>query len=123
MTEEKLQIAISQYIKLQYPDVIFTSESSGLRLTINQAVTLKKCRSGSALPDLWIMEARKGYHACLLELKKEGTAVFKKNGELRKTKHLAEQEKVHHRLKNKGYFCAFVVGFDNAKAIVDYYLG
>jgi len=121
--EQKIQIAISQYIKTQYPDVIFTSESSGLRLSIAQAVILKKCRSCRALPDLWILEAKRGYHACLIELKKENAKIYKKNGELKKDKHLAEQEEIQHRLSQKGYFCQFAVGFDEAKQIVDYYLG
>lgn len=122
-TEQNLQVAISQYIKLQYPDVIFTSESSGIRLSVGQAVMIKKCRNPSkALPDLWILEAKKGYHACLIELKREGTKIYKRNGDLLRDKHLAEQEEVQHRLKNKGYFCEFAVGFDEAKSIVDYYL-
>ena len=121
-SEQNLQVSISQYIKLKYPDIIFTSESGGLRLSISQAVLLKKCRSCKALPDLWILEARKGYHGCLLELKKEGTKLYKKNGDLKKDKHIAEQEEIQHRLRNKGYFCEFAVGFDEARSIVDYYL-
>lgn len=121
-TEENLQIEICEYIKLAYPDVIFTSESSGVRLSIAQAVTLKRTRSCKALPDLWILEAKKGYHACFIELKSEGNKIYKKNGDLKKEKHLAEQEQIQHRLRNKGYFCEFAVGFDEAKSIVDYYL-
>ena len=41
------------------------------------------------------------------------------NGELKKDKHLAEQEEIQHRLSQKGYFCQFAVGFDEAKQIVD----
>ena len=41
---------------------------------------------------------------------------------MRKDKHLQEQENILHRLKQKGYFAEFVVGFDQAKAIIDYYM-
>jgi hypothetical protein len=121
--ETNLHIAIANYIKLQYPNVIFTSESSGIRLSIGQATQLKRMRSSAGLPDLWLLEPRKGYHACLLELKKEGTTIYKKNGELRKDKHLEEQEKILSKLQEKGYFAKFVVGFNDAKAVVDFYLG
>jgi len=122
-TETNLHIAIANYIKLQYPSVIFTSESSGIRLSIGQATQIKKMRSSAGLPDLWLLEPRKGYHACLLELKREGTDIYKKNGDLRKNKHLSEQEEILHRLQEKGFFAKFVVGFDDAKAVVDFYLG
>lgn len=122
-TETNLHIAIANYIKLQYPSVIFTSESSGIRLSIGQATQIKKMRSSAGLPDLWLLEPRKGYHSCLLELKREGTVIYKKNGDLRKDKHLAEQEDILHRLQEKGFFAKFVVGFDDAKAVVDFYLG
>ena len=121
--ETNLHIAIAKYIKLQYPNVIFTSESSGIRLSIGQATQLKKMRSSAGLPDLWILEPRKGYHACLLELKREGTTIYKKNGDLRKDKHLEEQEEILHQLQEKGYFAKFVVGFEDAKEVVDFYLG
>ena len=106
-TETNLHIAIANYIKLQYPSVIFTSESSGIRLSIGQATQIKKMRSSAGLPDLWLLEPRKGYHACLLELKREGTDI----------------EEILHRLQEKGFFAKFVVGFDDAKAVVDFYLG
>jgi len=54
-SEENLQIAISSYLKYQYPDVIFTSESSGIRLTIGQATKAKKQRSKHKLPDMIIL--------------------------------------------------------------------
>tara|TARA_Y100001937_G_C7109226_1_gene326695 strand:- start:913 stop:1290 length:378 start_codon:yes stop_codon:yes gene_type:complete len=122
-TEEKTHIAICQYIKLQYPNVLFSSESSGLRVTISQAKRLKAMRSCSGLPDIMIFEPRKSYYGLFLEVKKEGTKVFKKNGEIRSDKHLKEQEEIIFQLQQKGYFAQFVIGFDEAKAMIDYYLG
>ena len=84
---------------------------------------LKKTRSCSGLPDIWILEPRKGYHGLLLEIKREGTKIYKKDGDIRKDAHLKEQEEILHQLKQKGYMAEFVVGFDNAKAILDFYLG
>lgn len=121
--ENDLHIAICEYLRSKYPTIIFTSENSGLRVFWKQAKMLKKTRSCAGLPDIWILEPRKSYHACLLELKKEGTTIYKKDGEIRKDKHLNEQENILHRLKQKGFFAEFVVGFDHAKAVIDYYLG
>jgi hypothetical protein len=123
MKENDLHLAICNYIKLQYKGIIFTSENSGLRVFWKQAKMLKKTRSCAGLPDIWILEPRKGYHGLLLEIKREGTKIYKKDGDMRKDAHLKEQEEILHQLKQKGYMAEFVVGFDNAKAILDFYLG
>jgi len=122
MKENDLHIAICDYIKLQYKGIIFTSENSGLRVFWKQAKQLKRTRSCAGLPDIWILEPRKGYHGLLLEIKRDGTKIYKKDGDIRQDNHLKEQEEVLHQLKQKGYMAEFVVGFDNAKAILDYYL-
>ena len=122
MKENDLHLAICNYIKLQYKGIIFTSENSGLRVFWKQAKMLKKTRSCAGLPDIWILEPRKGYHGLLLEIKREGTRIYKKDGDMRKDAHLKEQEEILHQLKQKGYMAEFVVGFDNAKAILDFYL-
>jgi hypothetical protein len=119
--ENDLHIAICKYLQHQYPKVLFTSESSGLRVTISQARKLKSMRSCSGLPDIMIFEPRKNYHGLFLEVKREGTTIYKKNGELTADKHIREQEEILHQLKEKGYFAEFVVGFEEAKAIIDYY--
>ena len=87
-SETNLHIRIAYYIKHNYPDVIFTSESSGIKLSIGQAVVLKKMRSGRALPDLMLFEARRGYNGMFLEIKKEGISIYKRNGEIKRDKHL-----------------------------------
>mgnify|MGYP005987970659 CR=1 FL=1 len=121
-TEEEAHLRLCTYLKYQYPDVIFTSEQSGLFVTKGQAIKMAKTRSSKALPDLWILEPKKRYHAMLIELKREGTRLYKKNGDLIRDKHIAEQEEMRNRLRNKGYFCEFAVGYDEAKTLIDYYL-
>ena len=80
-------------------------------------------RSCSGLPDIMIFEPRKSYYGLFLEVKKEGAVVFKKDGDIRSDKHLKEQEEILFQLQQKGYFAQFVIGFDEAKSIIDYYLG
>jgi hypothetical protein len=120
--EETLHIAICNYIKIQHPRVLFTSESSGIRVSIYQAKKLKSMRSCAGLPDIMIFEPRKNYYGMFLEVKREGTIIYKKDGDMRADEHLKEQEEILHRLKQRGYFAEFVVGFEQAKAIIDYYL-
>jgi len=117
--EESLQIAVCNYLRLQYPDLIWTSESSGIKLTIGQAVKAKKMRSGDKLPDLWILEPRGSYHGLLIELKAEYP--FKKDG-TPKTEHIAKQIETLKRLEDKGYYTDLCCDFDQAKDSIDNYI-
>lgn len=121
--EQDIHIAICTYIKVKYPNVIFTSESSGLRVSMYQAKLLKKMRSCAGLPDIMIFEPRKSYYGLFLEVKRDNFAVYKKDGGIVSNTHIQEQEEIIHRLNQRGYLASFVRGFDDAKALVDYYLG
>jgi hypothetical protein len=88
-----------------------------------QAKLLKKMRSGAGLPDIMIFEPRKSYYGLFLEVKRDNFAVYKKDGGIVSNAHIQEQEEVIHRLSQKGYLATFVRGFEDAKAILDYYLG
>ena len=119
--EENLQIAVCNYLRAQYPKVLFNSDLSGIKLTMGQAVKAKKLRSSKGFPDLVIYEPRGNYHALFLELKREGEKITNKKGEL-KTDHLREQEEIIQKLNLKGYLACFAIGFDEAKKIIDLYL-
>jgi len=121
--EESLQIAVSKYLRLQYPNVIFTAESSGIRLTMGQAVKAKKQRSNHKQLDLWILEPKGKYHGLIIELKKDGESPFRiDNGMLKSGEHLAEQYCTIQLLLYKGYAATFSVGFDQTKKIIDDYM-
>ena len=119
--EENLQIAVCNYLRAQYPKVLFNSDLSGIKLTMGQAVKAKKLRSSKGFPDLVIYEPRGNYHALFLELKREGEKILSKKGDL-KTDHLKEQDEVISKLCVKGYLACFAIGFDEAKRIIDMYL-
>lgn len=123
--EESIQLAVSSYLRLQYPEIIFTSESSGLKLPIGQAVKAKKLRSSKGLPDLIILHPRKvsGYHFAGLCLELKVKSPYLKDGRtLKNDDHLQEQYEVLKRLASLGYMAVFVTGFDEAKKIIDNYL-
>lgn len=118
-SEQSIHAQVCAYLKAQYPHVIFTSEASGLRLTIGQAKKMKALRSSSGLPDLWIMEPQGMYHGLFIELKAEG--ILKKNGQY-KSDHIQEQAIILEKLRLKGYAARLVVGFEEAKRIIDTYM-
>ena len=125
--EEQIQIQVSHYLRLQYPNVIFTFDAAGLRLPIGLAVKAKKMRSGRGLPDMLILEpsitpSGKVYHGLFLELKVNYNDVYLKNGELRKNKHIGEQANNLYELNRKDYYATFAFGFNGAKGVIDNYM-
>lgn len=141
MTESELQTQVADYIRLRYPKVLFHSDfGSGIKLTMGQAIKQKRQNGGRrAWPDMFIAEPRtpknnikaaKGtladilgvsYCGLMIELKKEGTRLRKKNGDYA-SDHIKEQSLLLRELGNKGYKAVFAVGFDEAKKIIDEYL-
>jgi hypothetical protein len=145
--ESILHQQVADYLRLQYPDVLFHSDfGSGVKLTINQAIRQKRLNGGRrAWPDLFIAESKKKdvvtevfedgikvttldrvreFAGLMIELKKEGTRLKKKNGDWA-TPHIAEQAAVLEELRKRGYKAEFAVGFDGdkgAKKIIDNYL-
>jgi hypothetical protein len=116
------QKSLCQYISLQYPSVIFASDLSGIRLPIGLATKIKDLKCGRGIPDLAIYSARKGFHGLMIELKATGISLFKKNGNY-DSEHLIEQAEMLSRLSKEGYLAVFCIGFDEAKIIIDEYLG
>lgn len=120
-SEEALQIQICNYLKYQYPKVYFTSESSGLKLTINQAKKLKSQRSPArGWSDLIILEPRSKYHGLLIELKAEN--IYRQDGKLFAGEHLENQNEFLARMRAKGYKALFCIGFHHAAKTIDEYL-
>jgi hypothetical protein len=58
MNESDLQIMVADYLRLQYPDVLFHSDfGSGIKLTIGQAAKQKRQNGGRrSWPDMFIAE-------------------------------------------------------------------
>lgn len=124
MKESDLQVMVADYLRLQYPDVLFHSDfGSGIKLTMGQAAKQKRQNGGRrAWPDLAVAEPTAKYAALFIELKKEGTRLKKKDGSWA-SDHIAEQADMLDRLEFRGYQARFAVGFDEAKQIIDDYLG
>lgn len=121
--EYHVQLAVCEYLSTFYPDVVFLSEGSGVRLTMRQAVKAKPLKSSRGLPDLIILEPFKTnlyeYHGLAIELKADGVQIYKKDGSLRKDEHLEEQAEVLDKLRKKGYYANFCIGASEAIELID----
>jgi hypothetical protein len=122
--EYLLQKAICQYLSLQYPDVLFMTDTvASVKLTKMQAGRNSRVqKKGFKAPDLLIFEPRQGYCGLFIELKVE--TPYKLNGEIKASKndHLLLQEECLEKLYKKGYYALFSWGFDMTKDIIDNYL-
>lgn len=127
MTEAELQTQVADYLRLQFPEVLFHSDfGSGVKLTPGQAIKQKRQNGGRrGWPDIFVAEPMvikgKDYHGLFIELKKDGTRLMKRDGSWA-TDHVAEQAEMLDRLEFRGYRAVFVVGFEQAKKIIDDYL-
>jgi hypothetical protein len=119
--EYNLYKAIATYLRYQYPNVLYHFDITGCNLSIAQAGMNKAIQHGRGFPDLVILQNNIYYHGLFLEIKPEGTKLYKKSGEFT-SEHIAEQYSCIVDLRARGYAADFVVGFDDAKTIIDSYL-
>lgn len=134
MNEAEVQEQVADYIRLQYPGILFHSDfGSGTKLSWAQARRQKRQNGGKrAWPDMFIAEPRvlwaDGYGfgqevaGLFIELKKEGTKIYTKKGTLVSNEHIREQYDMLEQLHKRGYAAEFACGFDEAKRIIDEYL-
>lgn len=124
MTELELQAQVADYIRLQYPSVIFHSDfGSGIKLTMGQAIKQKRLNGGRrSWPDMFLAEPKGKYSGLFIELKKEGVRIYKKDGTLVSDEHIREQYDMLEQLRRRGYAANFACGFDEAKALIDRYM-
>ena len=134
--EEILHLKVCDYLRKNYPDVLFRTDfSSGMKMSPGQAAKHKKFQRKRAWPDLFIAESGFvefkedgliGYlrkNGMFLELKADGVKLYKKDGTLRKNKHIEEQAEILDKLNESGYYARFAVGYDEAIQIITDYLG
>ena len=134
--EETLHLKICDYLRKNYPDVLFRTDfSSGMKMTPWQAAKHKKFQKSRAWPDLFIAESgvvkfKEGNliinlrkNGMFLELKADGVKLYKKDGTLRKNKHIEEQAEMLEKLRNENYYAEFAIGYEDAIEQIREYLG
>lgn len=130
--EEILHLKICDWLRKNYPEALFRTDfSSGMKMTPGQAAKHKKFQKSRAWPDLFIAEPRYSFESpkfehfggLFLEIKAENVVLLKKDGTLRKNKHIEEQQQMLNWLVDRGYHATFAVGFEDAKKKIIDYLG
>lgn len=118
-----LQKMVCNYIRAQYPKVLFMSDTiAAVKLTGQQAVRNKSIqKEGFKCPDILIFEPTKNYHGLFIELKVESP--FKKDGNIRASQddHLLKQSQTISELNANHYYACFAWSFEMAKEIIDGY--
>lgn len=135
--EYDLQKEVCSYLRLQYPDVLFLSDTiANLRLLEPQKRRNKAIQNHNfACPDLIILETTQKYKGLFIELKvdspflKDGKTLKKKKVTIKKGSiiigsydHNERQQKSIDKLNLMGYYACFSWGFDMTKKIIDDYL-
>ena len=121
-TEAQLHEAVCNYISLVYPEAIFNTDLSGIKLPMGLAKKVTKLRSSKGFPDIVIYERTNEYNALFIKLKWENEKLYKRDKKTFKNEHLVEQFEMINKLKKRGYLAVFCVGFDEARKIIDNYM-
>jgi hypothetical protein len=124
---------IAIYLRLQYPNVLFHFDLAGLNLSRAQCGMMKAIQGGRGWPDLFIAATGTRYRdediepfgttyqGLFIEVKKEGTILWKQKGGPA-SDHIREQINCLNDLTEKGYMAEFGIGFDDCKKLIDDYL-
>jgi hypothetical protein len=119
--EYQLYRDVAAYLRLQYPKVMYHFDLTGLNLSKAQAGQMKAIQHSSGYPDLFICEPRGDYHGLFIELKAEGTRIWKAD-KTPASDHIAEQMDRLNDLTDRGYDCYIIAGFEYVKQVIDEYL-
>jgi len=105
------QIKIAAWMKVKFPDCLFTIAPNDIKLQIHQAKILKSRGYRKGTPDFLIFEPRGKYHGAVIELKIKGN---------RST--TEEQIEFILLAAERGYFGTVVFGYDEAVEVIEKYL-
>ncbi len=120
--EAALQIKVCEYLRDNYPGVLFHSDaSSGMAASPGVANMNKRIQFSAGMPDLYIFAACKGFHGLFLELKADGVEIYRKDGTPRKNRHVEAQAAMLQGFRDRGYCALFAMGYDSAVSIINKY--
>lgn len=122
-SEWSIQIAFCKWLRLQHPDVRFRSDIQSAGKLTPQMQNIKKIIDPyRGWPDIMIYLKRGDRCGLGIELKREASGLWLKDGSLSKSKHVQEQNDVHEFLRGICWKVEFAEGFDEAvKVFEEYY--
>jgi hypothetical protein len=107
--EAGVQVAIVQYIKMQYPNTLYCASAGGMFTSMKQAIKMKMTGYVKGFPDLQICEPNEKYHGLFIEVKTDKGVVSK------------EQKEWIKQLNKRGYYATYVKGSEDAIKLIDAY--
>ncbi|HCU07170.1 MAG TPA: hypothetical protein DIC42_06315 [Holosporales bacterium] len=110
MIESEIQTRVVQFIRTFYPNTLIFAIPNGAHTTAKNRVRLSKEGLLAGVPDLAIMEPRKGFHGLFIELKTDDGVVS------------AAQNDVMKQLHQRNYLCYVARHHDSAIKIIEDYL-
>jgi len=120
--EYHLQKQVCQYLNLQYPKVMYLSDTvANVKLSIPQAIRNKAIqKQGFKCPDLLILQPNNYFHGLFIEIKI--ASPYLKNGQLKSNGHIKGQNESIEELKKRGYYACFSWEFESIKKLIDNYM-
>lgn len=107
--EAGVQKAVIDYIKYQYPHVLYCASAGGVRTSMKQAIKMKATGYVKGVPDLQIFESVGNYHGLLIEIKDIKGVVSK------------EQKEWIKKLNERGYYATYSKGYEATIKVIDDY--
>jgi hypothetical protein len=129
-SEEEVHERLVRFMKREHPGVLFRTDfAAGILLPPWLAARQKRVQSCRGFPDIFVYEPSKAggyfsdfeFNGLALELKAKHVKLKLNDGRWA-SDHIKEQFNVLSRLHNKGYACSFARGYDEACAVINWYL-
>jgi hypothetical protein len=121
--ESDIYEAISNYMMIKYPDVVYRFDfAAGMKMSMYQAKQHKYMNPWSGYPDLFICYPNGKFCGLFIEIKKKGISPFKKDGTLKSDEHLQRQNDMLISLHRCGYRATFGSGLEQCIEIIDTYM-
>lgn len=120
-SEKEIHVNICEYLRLQYPELLFTSDAGGLRVSMGVIMEVKRKSCNYKIPDLLIFQRNSQYNGCFIEIKRSKDDLYLKSGKL-KNDHVKAQEQCLFMLREQGYYAEFGVGYNDTIQQIETYL-
>jgi len=119
-SEADVQTMVCRYLRLK--QIPFRTDKDGQYVSGYSRKIKGDHRGMNGFPDLLIPMSNKKYCGLVLELKKEGVKVYKKDGVIRLDEHLQQQEWWLKWFRSIGCKADFACGYDEAISIIEKYI-
>lgn len=122
--EEHLQFQVAEYLRRQYPNILWFHVANERSTAIQQLVKLKRLGVLAGVPDVLIFEPYYTYRNGTMEQPPEtesynGLAIELK---IKPNKTTPAQDKVLDQLESREWQCSICYDFETAKKVIDQYM-